>query len=216
MIDSANVGKGFRFIQFPFNVLEQGALTNGTITWAKQKNILAWGNRPMTAFDSEGIWRFAEATFPLDYSRARDAILAHLTPPTNASEEEINAITWMSNLVSRIDEQLSHFTSIIHWENELAQTILPMIDKEVEELDAKTLELLSAFLHQVGLAVKESGGHLARERLKQVVNNFKSFKNQPLQRTAFEYVLNQPLIDKVSIHASEPTQINDWKAWIEN
>jgi len=215
-IMSANPGKGFKMVQFPGNLLERSGLSGPPTLWAFEKEYEISVNRPFTAFDNEGSWRLVEAPFPEQYSAAKDSLLAHITPAPGASPEEIEACSWMSNLVLRIDEQLSQFTSIVHWESELAERILPMIDKEVEELDGKTLELLSNYFHQFGLAVRESGGHLARERVLSKHPELKKssrFNENPLQQSALEFVCGFPRIKLVSAQATDPSQVEAWATW---
>ena len=89
-----------------------------------------------------------------------------------------------------------------------------MIDKEVEELDTTTHQLLADFLHQFGLAVRESGGFRAREHLLEVrpeLGEDITFRESTLHAYALDYIFKQPNVSLVSIHASDPAQVDSWE-----
>lgn len=211
-----NAGSGFGFIQFPVNIIEQMNTDSSLIQWAKSRKIEIGTTRPLTAFDESGSWRLAEYSFPEEYISAKDNLLQHLTPPSGAGAEEMEASDWMRNLIMRLDEQLSLFTSIVHWEAELAERIFPMIDEAFEEMDSQTLDLLGKFFTQYGLAVKESGGHAARLHLLEkypALKDSQVFQEAPLQKSAFDYVFKKTCIDIMTVHATDPVHIDEWKKW---
>lgn len=77
-----NAGDGFKFIQFPLNYFEKGALGkhfNGKnlIERAKELGLTTVANRPLNAFTSEGLFRLAEYEFDefkLDKEKAHEQL----------------------------------------------------------------------------------------------------------------------------------------------
>lgn len=205
---------GFKHLQFPFNIMEkQGALDlfpQIPADWEVSTS------RPLTAFDTatingkEASYRLAEAEFPLEYQSSLEQLVQHLTPPEDSPIELKEAAAWLKNLFVQLDEQLSRFTSILHWDRELQEVVLPLINEKFDELDEETVRYMTLFFTQFAQAVRESGGALSRERLAAELPS----TGQPLQEVAFKYVLQHNHNAKIAIHASMVQQVADWSKWI--
>ncbi|KAH9261601.1 hypothetical protein BASA81_000257 [Batrachochytrium salamandrivorans] len=200
-------GMAFKHVQFPLNMLEYKPelLDHLPKGWEVSTN------RPFTVFDDkQDTYRLVDGDFPPKYQQSLDDLLLHFTPPPDAPNDElIEACAWLRNLFSQLDEQLARFTSVLHWERELQQVVLPMVNEKFDELDEDTVRLMEEYFKQYTLAVRESGGVKSRERL-----GLESSQSPLLQELAFKFALEKNPTGKVAVHASSTAQVDDWSRWV--
>lgn len=198
-------GMAFKHVQFPLNMLEYKSELFEQLPPGWEVST----NRPFTVFDDkEDTYRLVDGDFPAHYPQSLGDLLLHLTPPPDPIDGELaEACAWLRNLFSQLDEQLGRFTSVLHWERELQQVVLPMVNDKFDELDEDTVRLMEAYFKEYTLAVRESGGAKSRERVGLESSPL------PLQELAFKFALDKNPTGKVAAHASSTAQLDDWSRW---
>lgn len=204
----------FKHLQICGNFLEREGL-DGNLWYWKEEGLEVSVARPLTGFDEEGSWRFADSEFPEGYASKRDGLLEYLTPPEKSPSDVVEAALWMRNLITNLDQDMSQFSSIVHWENACSRDVLPLINSAFEEMDGETIEKLTQFLMAYGDAVRESGGvgarnHLLKKRL--LPSDFD--ESIPFAKSAIEFVLkNKPANTVVVVNARTLEQVESWTTW---
>lgn len=176
---------GFTTLEFPANIIERTAITpieaggNGCAQWAHENGLRTVVNRALTAFDDVGSWRLAEAPFPVDYADKRDALLEHLSPPPLEAEEErsltadekqewadtLEACHWMRQLINDLDAQMSAFSSVMHYQDDLMRKVVPMINAKLDGMDEDTSNQLFEFFAAYEQAVRSVTGQQTRTHI---------------------------------------------------
>ena len=201
---------GVHGIEAPHNILER---SEELLDKCAAARVEFTASRPLTAFlPAEAVsFRLAEADFPLDYAAKRDALLAHVGASMDTPVAELDeAQRWLTNFVRSLDEQISKFSSVMHFEQELATRIVPMLDEAFEEMDQTTFQLLTEFLDAMGRAVRESAGHRANLRVNSVLGGTGV---APLQRRALEWVASDPRVSNVRVAFRTAEHVAEWERW---
>ncbi len=179
--------------QMPGNLLDRTALLpinlggNGCAKFAHEHGIETVINRSLTAFDNKGSWRLAESQFPINYRKKRNELLSHLrcslqNTNVGTTEEErkehegtIGAAGWLARLIDDLDSQMTAFSSVMHYQDDLMRKIIPMINSKIDGMDENTLGLIFAFFTEFEKAVRSVSGELTRQH---VVENLKQHNSE--------------------------------------
>lgn len=139
----------FRAIQTPLNLFEQGALLNGTIKDAKDIGLEVMTNRSLTSsFDGKNhLFRDPnDRNIELKYRSIRDDLLAHLFPEDrNLSEQDSAGSRFLMSLINDLERDMLKFQGVQHFLSDLEHSILPLLNKNIEELDDRTFSLIRSF-----------------------------------------------------------------------
>jgi aryl-alcohol dehydrogenase-like predicted oxidoreductase len=155
---AGNAQHGFKYVQFPANLFEVTGL-QGCGVWAQENGVEVLVNRPLTSIGIDGTWRLTGAVdgtdAPNDYTETKEAILAYFTPNfadaafervrKELSEEEqetAEACGILRDLINSLDDDMGKFTSVMHYEDNLARGVVPMLDEKFEGLDERSTMLL--------------------------------------------------------------------------
>jgi CBS domain len=76
VITADQVGRGFRFVQFPFNIVERSAVANGWLDRCRALGLVTMGNRPLSVRTAAGPLRIADA--PPSPTSASEDLIAEL------------------------------------------------------------------------------------------------------------------------------------------
>ena len=163
-----------------------GGLGPGSTTWQRLVDFA-----PATVYlpgDKEGLALEPVVVDPLapapgGYMSACQDALAHfsfeLPTDRSPSEEETElyeACRWLQQLLGDMNQQLVHFVSVAHYEQELSGQIMPMLNDKFEELDAHSAAVLQHFLAHYHGMVRY---HAAEQIRKQVQAALRQSDSRP-------------------------------------
>jgi len=245
LVDSARqqLGKNksnFSTIELPCNVLERTGATpeslggNGCAQFCQLHGYEVMINRSLTAFDETGSWRLADSDFPMAYSGAKDALIEHLSPVGEGgmSKEEmiewnetLEACKWLRTLVNDLDAEVGSFTSVMHYQDDLQRTIVPMINAKLDGMDDDTSELVFKFFSQYELAVRSVAGQQTRSHVFESVSKISKLESnkyfvapkfpllvntaeEPLQEYALQWLHDQPTVSTVLLGCTQEGYAN--------
>ncbi len=192
-VHGSDAEHSFAVLQIPVNPFETGGLQ--VAQDAQRRGIFTMGTRPLTGIDREGMWRLVErdsnSTPPsagfvdvrslpsvTEMMRCRDLAFGHFTPPDPANALEptqdemdiVEACAFLRALIRDVDSELTQFTSVSHYEDNVAQGILPAIDGKIDQMDETSADVLHSFFEAYGQAVRDVVPLTTRQRLGATLN----------------------------------------------
>ena len=241
--DVGNDSHSLRALQLPLNPLETAGLE--AIRSASSKGLHVMTYRGLTAYDALGSWKLVahdaaehqdaeSGPCMREMRRIRDETWDCFSPPppldaSAPTEEEleiIEACAFLSTLVRDLDAEITNFTSLSHYEQNLMQNVIPTIDKKIEGMDETSADQLESFFKSYGSAVREVVQHRTRLHLSATIDPLSSGassasiatrmttheipKSQPLHEYALKWQMSERAIGTVLVGASAAEQIDEY------
>jgi len=165
----------FTTLQMPGNLLEQEAL-RGCAQWAHKNSVRVLINRPLNAFDDEGMWRLASEDKPEEY----DSLLAQM----KLIAEQHHFLPFLEEL----DVMKAELPSIGHYEFLLNNQIAPLVHKLL--LTTNQQHIVHDFIECYERMVKHhcaqnTRAHLAKKGI--IIHG-------PLVDEALKFLLSEPAV----------------------
>jgi len=131
---------------------------------------------------------------------------------TADERETLDGCKLLQSMLHDLDNGLDKMRSFDAHEQELYQTIIPMIHDTFETYDEVTADVLQAFFKAYSLAVRHAIAQNTRKLLKEGGDDNMGVKydipdNVRLQDYALQHLLKQPLVTKVIVGSSTPEQV---------
>jgi len=175
----------FEAIQFPANLLETEALGPCGL-WAHQKGLKVIVNRPLNAFNKEGEWRLASVQPPTDYEQAYLKALDLLKDNNNDANKQ-----HLSSLIKQLHTEANKFQSILHYEDELGQSVMPSLVEKLNAINNDGLTLaMQEFLAKYEQRVRNICANRTEHYIEQKNIGFDKGK-ETLQQFSLQYLLSQ-------------------------
>ncbi|CAM9200938.1 unnamed protein product [Chrysoparadoxa australica] len=150
---------------------------------------------------------------PASYMDVCGEALEHFRfePPENRemSQEELDTLKgcqWVQQLIQDMNRQLVDFKSFSHFEENLAQSILPMLDRKFDCLDEGSMDRLKAFFDIYGAMVKY---HCSEKVSAQVRSAFPIPATMKVQEYALNWALNQEGVSAVLVSMRKEQHLDE-------
>ncbi|WP_457596349.1 aldo/keto reductase [Hydrogenimonas sp.] len=197
--EAGNPQHRFTTIQLPLNLLERQGLA--CAAWAKAQGLTVLVNRPLNAFDENGMRRLAQYPAPEGYEAAKNALL-ETADAYSASE--------LRTVVTDLDTIRGHFTWPGAAEETLARQVVPFIQGVLGRLPdpaAKkaVIPLLNPFLD----AWREEVAHLCGEKCADYLREKGVACTPPIQRCALRWLASRPEVDTVLLGMRKKAYVDD-------
>jgi hypothetical protein len=182
-IPSKNTNSGFQIIQTPFNICETSSLSiinNMLLLNSSGNNInnelYIMALRPLTVVDDRSIWNLEGLVDHAVYSSGKwssineiqelndtyEATVGYFTPPepldpsnpTQDEQDTIEACGLLKSLLNDLLTEFPKFISVEMYENNLQQSIIPMIHKTFDGMDDDSIDQIQGFFDKYGKAVR--------------------------------------------------------------
>mmetsp|Transcript_11505 Transcript_11505/g.20499 ORF Transcript_11505/g.20499 Transcript_11505/m.20499 type:complete len:466 (-) Transcript_11505:19-1416(-) len=164
---------GLAVFALPVNVLEPGGLAAAAALWARGYRTV--GHRPLTALWDDKVWRLVDkgaANAPQMYLDASRDILEHFTfpmpegrEPTDEEKETAEGCKVLRELIQDLNQRLSSFSSVLHYDDYLSYKVVPQIADKFAELDGDSSDKLKAFFETYGTLVRFNCTQTTRQLL---------------------------------------------------
>ncbi|WP_300363423.1 aldo/keto reductase [Hydrogenimonas sp.] len=189
----------FTTIQLPLNLLETEGLE--CAAWAKANGLTVMTNRPLNAFDTEGMHRLASYDAPGDYENTKEALL--LAADTYSLSE-------LRSVVTDLDTIKNRFTWPGAAEEAIQRQTVPFIQGILSRIPDTAVKkalipLLNPFLQSYLRQVR----HLCSEKTLSYLKRSHPEATHPIQRHAIEWLLNRPEIDTVLVGMRKRDYVDD-------
>ncbi len=196
---SQKTKSGLQIIQTPFNICETNSLNILNQLQQQQQNnnnndLYIMALRPLTVVDDRSIWNLEGIVDHTIYSSGKwstleeieelndvyEATINYFTPPepldsTNPTQDEQDTIEACSLLKSLLNDLLTEFPKFISvemYENNLQQSIIPMIHKTFNGIDDQSIEMIQGFFDKYGKSVRAMAPYHMQSYVESTMNPF--------------------------------------------
>ncbi|WP_456453149.1 aldo/keto reductase [Hydrogenimonas sp.] len=187
-------------VQLPVNLLEPEGLK--CAAWAKANGLTVLVNRPLNAFDTEGMHRLASYPAPKDYETLKEALLA---------AADTYSLSELRTVVTDLDAIKGRFAWPGAAEETLYRQTVPFIQGLLARIpDAGVKQAVIPLLNPFLKSWLESVRHLCGEKSLSYLHA-RGFDDaaHPLQRYALRWLLSRPEIDTVLLGMRQKAYVDD-------
>mmetsp|Transcript_10443 Transcript_10443/g.13537 ORF Transcript_10443/g.13537 Transcript_10443/m.13537 type:complete len:464 (-) Transcript_10443:185-1576(-) len=228
LVDASNVasrslGKSessLAAFQIPVNLLEPNGLKVAGHMQSAGLKVL--GNRPLTGMFQDQVWRLLDAgdsQAPKQYLDACRDILEHFTfpmpedrDPTEEEKETAEGCKALHEIIQDLNQRLSSFTSVLHYDDYLQFKVIPQIAEKFSEFDETSADKLQLFFKTYGNMVRYHCSQKTRELISSNdcpsgPHNMK--KDDLMHHIALKWLMEQKKLDCILVGMPKENYIDD-------
>jgi aryl-alcohol dehydrogenase-like predicted oxidoreductase len=195
-----NSQHSFTTIQLPINLLEKEGLK--CAAWAKANGLRVLVNRPLNAFDSEGMHRLASYEAPESYEIDKEKLLM---------AADTYSLSELRTVVTDLDSIKGRFRWVGAAEEALQRQTIPFIQGILsripdQQVKSAIIPLLNPFLY----SWLKNVSHLCSQKTLSYLHaqGYQEITH-PIQRYAIQWLMNRPEIDTVLLGMRQKSYVDD-------
>ncbi|BDY13191.1 aldo/keto reductase [Hydrogenimonas cancrithermarum] len=190
----------FTTIQLPINLLETEGLK--CAAWAKANGLTVLVNRPLNAFDSEGMHRLATYEKPDEYETNREKLL--MAADTYSLSELRTVVTDLDSIKGKFKWPGAAEEALQRQTIPFIQGILSRIPDQ--QVKSAVIPLLNPFLHSY---LQEVSHLCSQKTLSYLHAQGYEDAGHPIQHYALRWLINRPEIDTILLGMRKKSYVDD-------